>query len=482
MRKLEPALFILFGTTGDLAKKKLFPALYTLFSSGWIHPDTRVLGVGRRDWSDDYFQEVVMTSVRASQPVTGSAITDFLDLFSYFKMDITRDADYDDLWRSVNQMESGLEINGNRLYFLSTAPDLFPKIAQAIGKGQPAKEGAFRRLMIEKPFGHDLASAREFNDHLRRHFEEHEIFRIDHYLGKEMLQNILVLRFANQLFEPAWQKEYIDHIQITVSEDIGIDQRGGYYDRSGALRDMVQNHILQLMALLMMNRPASFDSESIRNEKVEFLKKICLFTEQDVMSSLVLGQYVEGSEGECAYVDEKGVEENSKTETYAALRLWIDCERWQDVPVYIRTGKRMESKQAKITVVYKKQNDAPAGGDVDANMLIIRIQPREGVDLRYNIKKPGTVYDIIPVEMSFCQTCQFPGQSAEAYVKLLIDAWRGDLNLFARWDEIEATWTFIYSIQKQREKTELHTYAAGKNGPAASDSLIEQTGHEWLDI
>ena len=482
MERLAPALFVLFGTTGDLAKKKLFPALYTLFSSGWLHPDTRVVGVGRRDWSDAYFQEVIMTAVRASQPVTGSAIADFLDLFSYYRMDITQEADYEDLWKSVDQMESGLDINGNRLYFLSTAPDLFPTIAQAIGKGQPVRKGSFRRLMVEKPFGHDLESARQFNDHLREHFEEHEIFRIDHYLGKEMLQNILVLRFANQLFEPAWQKEYIDHIQITVSEQIGIDQRGGYYDRSGALRDMVQSHILQLLALLMMNRPASFDSEGIRNAKVELMKKIRLFSEEDVMSSLVLGQYAAGSEDEPAYVDEKGVEENSKTETYAALRLWIDHDRWQDVPVYVRTGKRMASKQAKITVVYKQNQYEPAGGEVDANMLIIRIQPREGVDLRYNIKKPGTVLDIIPVEMNFCQTCQFPGQSAEAYVKLLIDAWKGDLNLFTRWDEIEATWTFIDSIQKEREKIELHTYAAGQNGPDAAETLIEQTGHEWLDL
>ena len=482
MDKLEPALFILFGTTGDLAKKKLFPALYTLFESGWLAPETRVLGIGRRDWSDDYYRDVILNAVRASQPITGEVAADFLNIFSYYQLDMTDKSAYEDLWRTTDHMEKKIGFANNRIYFLSTAPDLFPVISEAIGKGQPNGQKGFRRLMIEKPFGHDLDSARIFNDHLRLYFEEQEIFRIDHYLGKEMLQNILVLRFANQLFEPAWRKEYIDHIQVTISEKIGIDQRGGYYDKSGALRDMVQNHILQLIALLTMDKPDKFDSEGIRDAKVNVLRQIKLFDPDTINDYVVLGQYAQGEDGQSAYIEEKGVAEDSETETFAAIRFTMESSRWQNVPIFIRTGKRMKDRVAKITVVYKEQPYIPAGGTVQQNVLIIRIQPREGVDLRYNIKKPGTVLEVIPVEMNFCQTCQFPGQSAEAYVKLIMDAWQGDLNLFARWDEIEATWTLIDSIQSNREQINLQTYATGENGPASADALIKRAGYEWLDL
>ena len=299
----KPALFILFGTTGDLAKKKLFPALYELYTSGWLDPRTRILGIGRRDWTDEYFDEVVLTAVRASQPVTGTAITEFLKLFSYYRLDIKDNTAYPALWQTVDKMESEIGFDGNRIFFLSTAPDLFPVVAEQIGVGQTHRDGSFRRLMIEKPFGQDLDSAKLFNERLRQHFSEQEIYRIDHYLGKEMLQNILVLRFANQLFESAWQRDSIDHIQITVSEKIGIETRGGYYDQSGALRDMVQNHILQLLALLTMEKPKSFDSEGIRDAKVTLFKSLRLFSENDIDSAVVLGQYDSGHGGAAAYLD-----------------------------------------------------------------------------------------------------------------------------------------------------------------------------------
>lgn len=482
MNQLKPALLVLFGSTGDLAAKKLFPSLYTLFTDGWLAPQTRILGIGRRDWSAADFQETVLTAVRASQPVRGDDITDFLEIFTYHRMDITEPDDYPALWRTVEHMEEAVGFSHNRLFFLATSPELFPVIAGQIGQGQPRAAGSFRRLMIEKPFGRDLASAKKFNEHLRRYFAEEEIMRIDHYLGKEMLQNILVLRFANHLFEPTLSAKHVDHIQITISEKIGIEQRGGYYDHSGALRDMVQNHIMQLLALLTMDRPERFDSEGLRDAKVKLFRSIRHFDTDTQNDRVVLGQYKEGPGGEKAYLSEKGVDPNSTTETFAALRLDIDNPRWQGTPVFVRTGKRMTRRQASIAVVYKQADYPTLPQPAEPDTLIIRIQPAEGVDLRYNIKKPGTELTAIPVEMDFCQTCNFPGQSAEAYVKLLMDAWRGDLNLFTRWDEIEATWTLIDSLLEHRKDLPVHLYSAGRDGPEQADELMRRHHQRWLNV
>lgn len=482
MNQLKPALMILFGSTGDLAAKKLFPSLYTLFTDGWLAPQTRILGIGRRDWSQADFQDTVLTAVRASQPVRGDDVSDFLEIFTYHQMDIGQPDDYTALWRTVEHMEEAVGFSHNRLFFLATAPELFPVVADQIGRGQPRVPGSFRRLMIEKPFGRDLASARNFNQHLRRYFEEEEILRIDHYLGKEMLQNILVLRFANHLFEPTLSAAHIDHIQITISEKIGIGQRGGYYDHSGALRDMVQNHILQLLALLTMERPERFDSEGLRDAKVKLFRSIRHFSPDSLSEAVVLGQYAAGPADEKAYRSEKGVDPESSTETFAALRFDIDNPRWQGTPVFVRTGKYMARRHASITIVYKESAYPSLPQPAEPNRLIIRIQPAEGVDLRYNIKKPGTELTAIPVEMDFCQTCNFPGQSAEAYVKLLMDAWRGDLNLFTRWDEIEATWTLIDSLLDQRDDLPVYPYPAGRDGPEQADEMMSRHQRQWLDV
>jgi len=336
-------------------------------------------------------------------------------------------------------------------------------------------------LMIEKPFGHDLASARSFNESLRTCFAEQEIFRIDHYLGKEMLQNILVLRFANRLFEPIWRRDSLDHIQITVAESIGIDQRGGYYDQAGALRDMVQSHLLQLLALLVMERPTGLEVEGIRNEKARLLRSIRPFDETAARSDAVLGQYGPGPQAG-GYLEETGIAPGSRTETFAALKLWLDNDRWQGMPVYLRTGKRLDQNTAKITLVFKHEPYRFLARFDESNLLVIRIQPQEGIDLRFNIKQPGMTAAITQVKMDFCQNCDPAVASPAAYEKLLFDAWSGDLNLFTRWDEIEAAWTLIDSLQRFRDRLPVPIYPAGSAGPAAADLLLSRDGRRWLDL
>ena len=478
---LQPAILTLFGTTGDLAQKKLYPALFALHQAKQLDSQSKIIGVGRRDWDHDIYRETVAASIRQSEPISAEDLALFTSRFFYHRMDITDETAYEALWQASDQIEQSSTTGGNRIYFLAIAPDLFPLVSKQIGKRKNRKTQSFRRLMIEKPFGQDLPSAKAFNQVLRSVFDEHEIYRIDHYLGKEMLQNILILRFANRLFEPAWNHDHIDHIQISVLEPFGIGQRSGYYDQSGALRDMVQSHLLQLVALLTMNRPEKLEPDFIRREKVRVLRSLVPFDDARARQDVILAQYAGGSKMR-AYREEKGIPEASRTETYTAMRLWIDHERWQNVPIYIRTGKRLNQSVAKITVVFRRQdylNDAQGG---EANTLVIRIQPEEGIDLRFNIKQPGMTARITQAHMNACQNCQSSPASPQAYEKLLYDAWSGDLSLFTGWDEIEATWTLIDSIQNCRDQLPLYLYPAGTEGPAAASRLIGRDGRSWLDL
>lgn len=476
MNQIKPAWFVLFGATGDLAKRKLYPALYSLHSHGHLPANTRILGIGRREWSQENYHDVVLTATQKNQPVMASSIHSFLDLFEYHRMNITESEEYEGLWQKLDEHP-----HQGRLFFLATGPDLFPMISRRIGQAKSRWSQGYTRLMIEKPFGHDLDSARRFNEALQENFAEEDIFRIDHYLGKEMLQNISVLRFANPLFAAAWQKEHVDHVQITLNEAAGIENRGAYYDQAGALRDMVQNHVLQLIALVGMDPPRSFASSDVRDAKVRLLKTLQPLEDDTVQRQVVLGQYVAGSNGELAYRQENKVHADSQTETFAAIQLHLDHPRWRGVPFFIRTGKRMKKRQALITLVFKSQEDPFSGRKLPPNRLILRVQPMEGIDMRYNMKQPGTTQRTIPVSMGFCQTCFFPGQSAEAYVRLVLDAFQGDLQRFTRWDEIEASWRFIDSIRSRRHLLPLREYAAGEDGPAAAQDLLEAEGRKWQD-
>lgn len=478
---LEPTVMTLFGTTGDLAKKKLYPALLALHRSGQLDPRTTIVGVGRRDWDQAIYHESILQALKEAQGTVEGDVAAFIKRFVYHRMDITQADAYPHLWQMVEQLEDERDTRGNRLYFLATAPDLFPLVSKQIGILRKRFDHAYRRLMIEKPFGRDLASARAFNRVLQSVFDEHEMYRIDHYLGKEMLQNVLIFRFGNRLFEPAWNRHHIDHIQVSVMETIGVEQRSGYYEQNGALRDMVQSHLLQLVSLLTMNQPASADSDSIRQEKVRIFKHMRLFDRKRAETDLVLGQYAATADMR-AYRSEAGVSDHSKTETYAALRLMIDDERWRGVPIYLRTGKRLNQAVAKITVVFRDQVYAGAQTGGQPNTLIIRIQPQEGIDLRFNIKQPGMTADIMQAHMDVCRNCISKQASPEAYEKLLFDAFSGDMNLFTGWDEIEASWRLIDSIQHWRDQLPLYVYPAGTAGPYAADRLLQRDGRAWLDL
>ncbi len=477
---LQPALFVLFGTTGDLAHKKLLPALYTLERSGQLARNSTIVGIGRRDWTDNYYRDQIVAALREAEPVSQKEADEFCRRFFYYRMDISQPAAYKGLWDFLAKVESRQGLAGDRIYFLATAPQLFTVIARQIGHEKSAP-GRFRRLLIEKPFGRDLDSAEEFNTNLRLAFAEDEIYRIDHYLGKEMLQNILVLRFANQIFEPGWNRHHIDHVQISVSESIGIGQRGGYYDTSGALRDMVQSHLLQLLALLTMDVPAGPGPENIRDAKAALLRQIRPFDLKRAKEDAVLGQY-NGSSQILSYLNETGVAEDSTTETFAAMRLFIDNERWRGVPFYLRTGKRLDQQIAKITVVYKNRLYPTLGQAQHNNILVIRVQPQEGIDLRFNIKKPGMSASITETGMNVCHSCDPALPTVQAYEKLLHDAWQGDLGLFTRWDEIEAAWALVDSLRRWHDDLPLYLYQPGTNGPAAAELLPVRDGRAWLDL
>jgi glucose-6-phosphate 1-dehydrogenase len=451
-----------------------------LHDNGDLPASATILGVGRRPWNDDEYRSRIADSIRAA---SGDAIAspDFLGRFYYHEMDMRDNAAYDTLRVHADELAAARGFGPNRVFFLATAPDLFPVIADNLGRTHLADGGGgFRRLMVEKPFGRDLASARSFNESLYRRFDEGEIFRIDHYLGKEMLQNILVLRFANRLFEPVWNRDHIDHVQITVRETRGVDQRGGYYENAGALRDMVQSHLLQLVALLAMEKPVCFDAECVRDEKVSVLRSLRPLDPDRIGQEAVLAQYATSGGGP-GYRQEKGVDPDSGTETYSSLKLFVDNDRWRDVPFYLRTGKALDRNAADIAVVFKKEVYGLMDPFDEPDVLIFRIQPLEGVDLRFNIKKPGTVSTVTQVGMDFCQSCRFPGQSPDAYVRLIRDAWTGDPGLFTRWDEIEASWTLIDSIQDARGRIPLEEYPRDSRGPASADRLIGQDGRQWID-
>lgn len=480
MKTLDPALFILFGTTGDLAYKKLFPALRILHDNGDLPPSATILGVGRRPWSDADYRARIAESILAAAPGGSPPADVFLQRFFYHEMDMRDASAYEGLRTHADELAATHGFGANRLFFLATAPDLFPIVSDNLGRTQLASGDGFRRLMVEKPFGRDLASARSFNEGLRRRFDESEIYRIDHYLGKEMLQNILVLRFANRLFEPVWRREHIDHVQITVRESLGVDQRGNYYDHAGALRDMVQNHLMQLLTLLAMEKPGCFETACVRDEKVKVLRSLRPFRSDRIEGEAVLAQYGPSAAGR-GYRQEPGVDPRSSTETFAALKLRIDNERWQDVPFYIRTGKALDRSDAVIAIVFKKELYGLMDPFDEPNVLILRIQPLEGVDLRFNIKQPGTMSTITQVDMDFCQSCRFPGQSPDAYVRLIHDAWTGDLGLFTHWDEIEAAWKLIDSLQSLRGQLPMETYPAGSAGPEMADRLIGRDGRVWIN-
>ena len=487
----DPCTLIIFGASGDLTHRKLIPALYNLAADGALPPAITVVGFARREKTDASFRDELEASVRkfSRQAVNDGAWSGFASCVSYHQNDFDNLAGYELLARQLEELDAKRGTCGNRLFYLAVAPDQFGVILENLrlsGLNRGGK-GGWARVIVEKPFGTDLASARSLNDLVGGAFSEDDTYRIDHYLGKETAQNIMVLRFANALFEAMWNARYIDHIQITASEPLGVEGRAGYYDNSGALRDMVQNHLLQLLCLTAMEPPAGLDADSIRDEKVKVLRSLRPLSGDQVFRNVVRGQYGAGAvDGKrvAAYRDEKNVDPESNTETYVALQINVDNWRWAGVPFFVRVGKRLPKSATEIAVHFKSVPPVlfkATGEAVDDNVLVIRIQPDEGVSLRMSAKMPGSSLRIEPVKMDFHYGTSFGKATPEAYERLLLDAMTGDPTLFARRDEVEEAWRFVDSI---REAWETHSddiayYSAGTWGPSEADEMIKRHGAKW---
>jgi glucose-6-phosphate 1-dehydrogenase len=482
----------IFGVTGDLAHRKLLPALYNLAHEGALPERFNLVGVSRREMPDDEFRAMAKGAIEkfSRREPDATVLEGLLGRMRYVGFSFDDVPSYGRLSETLDRLdeESGGKLNRN--YYLSTAPEYFPIIVGALKEaGLNYDPDVDVRCIIEKPFGTDLESALALQQVVDHVFREQQVYRIDHYLGKETVQNVMAFRFANFMFEPVWNRNYIDHIQITAAEDIGIGSRAGYYDKSGALRDLVQNHMLQLLTLVCMEPPASFEADKVRDEKVKVLQAITPPTPEEVRRDTVRAQYtagVEGGEEVVGYLQEDGVPEDSRTETYAALRLEVHNWRWAGVPIFLRTGKHLARKVTEIAVQLKPvphlafQSHGSVG--VKPNQLVLTMQPNEGVSLSLGAKIPGSSMRIRPVNMEFLYGSAFMSQSPEAYERLILDAMRGEATLFTRSDEVIAQWSIIDPILKAwAEDTEpLHTYASGSGGPEAGDELIAP--HHWRGL
>ncbi|HSO97515.1 MAG TPA: glucose-6-phosphate dehydrogenase [Solirubrobacteraceae bacterium] len=488
---VRPTSLVIFGATGDLAHRKLLPALYNLASDGALPERVELIGVARRDKADEDFQQIAKESIEqfSRRKPDDDVLKGLIDDMRYVPGTFDDDNVYSELQKALKEYDEKAGEPLNRIFYLSTAPEFFPIICQKLGEAGLAKcQKAETRVVIEKPFGYDLDSATKLNREVLEVFDESQVFRIDHYLGKETVQNMLALRFANTLFEPVWNRNFVDNVQITAAEDLGIGGRAGYYEGAGALRDLVQNHMLQLLALLTMEPPIAFDADRLRDEKLQVLEAIVPPKPEDVAKMAVRAQYAAGTAGSDeveGYREEEGVAADSRTETYVALRLSIQNWRWAGVPFYLRTGKRLARKVTEIAVTLKPvphlafQSDGSVG--VQPNQIILTVQPDEGVSVSLGAKIPGPRMRIRPVNMEFRYGTAFMSESPEAYERLILDAMRGDATLFTRNDEIEALWGIIDPILKAWHEdvdSEIPQYAAGSAGPDEANKLLE-SGQSW---
>jgi glucose-6-phosphate 1-dehydrogenase len=476
-RRPEPCLMVIFGASGDLTMRKLFPALYSLAYRQLLPAKFGIVGVARTEETDDEFRE------RMKAAVQEFGRDDFReDVWEWLADGMHYVAGEDKLPEALRELEQHRGTTGNRVYYLAVPPPAFPSIVDWVGKHRARK--GWTRLIVEKPFGHDLQSAQELNGLLHKHFDESEIFRIDHYLGKETVQNMLALRFANGIFEPIWNRQFIDHVQITVAETLGIEGRAEYYEQAGAIRDIFQNHLLQLIALTAMEPPIDFSADSVRNEKVKVLKAIHTPGPKHVVRGQYGPGYIEGQEVP-GYREEDGVDPSSMTETFVAAKLFVDNWRWADTPIYVRAGKRLARRETTIAIQFKRAPHPPfeeaAAEGMRPNVLLIHIQPDEGVSLAIGAKVPGQGLQIRTVHMDFLYGGAFRTDLPEAYERLLIDCMRGDASLFTREDEVIEQWKIVDAIVAfwRRDRPSFPNYAAGTWGPPSSDELLHRDGRSW---
>ena len=493
-RKLSlSCVMIIFGGTGDLTHRKIMPALYNLSCENKISKNFAVVCVGRRNLTNAEYLSQVEESIKmfSNQKFDFNKWNKLKEKIYYWKEGFTNDESYEGLSRLLEKLDKNHNTVGNRIFYLAVAPEFFNLIVEKMHKHKMVQNNnSWQRVVIEKPFGSDLESAAQLNNSINKVFTEKNTYRIDHYLGKEMLQNIMVIRFANAIFAPVWSNRYIDNIQISSSEIVGVEQRGGYYENSGALRDMVQNHMLQMLALIAMEPPKDLNTESIRDSKVDVLGSIQKLKPEIIKKNIVRGQYGSGNVNGInikSYREEDRVFKKSNVETFVAMKVYIDNHRWKGVPFYIRTGKRMSRKTTYIVIEFKQVVDSPyfmRNNNLDTNLLVIRISPKEGAYFQFNAKRPGSENIIVPVKMDFCQNCRIDQNSPEAYEKLVYDVIKGDSTQFSRWDEVKYSWKFVESIANvwENEVPAFPNYEAGSCGPKEADDLINADGKKWWEM
>jgi glucose-6-phosphate 1-dehydrogenase len=483
-RAPDPCSLVIFGASGDLTKRKLFPALYSLAYRGLLPKSFAVVGVARTEESDDDFRDRMKESVQefGRDPFRDDVWDGLAEGMRYVPMDFDDEEREDRLAEALTELDEERGTRGNRVYYLAIPPSAFETVVTALGKRRSTQ--GWTRLIIEKPFGHDLASALELQKIIEKHFDESEVFRIDHYLGKETVQNVLALRFANGIFEPIWNRQFVDHVQVTVAETLGIEGRAGYYEQAGAIRDIFQNHMLQLVAITAMEPPIDFTADSVRNEKVKVLRSMHTPSPKSIVRGQYGRGYIEGEEVP-AYREEEGVDPGSMTETYVAGKLFVDNWRWADTPFYVRTGKRLARRETTIAIQFKRAPHPPfeemSAERLKPDVLLIHVQPDEGVSLAIGVKVPGQGMTIRTVHMDFLYGGAFRMGLPEAYERLILDAMLGDATLFTRIDEVEEQWKLVDAIVSawSRDRPAFPNYAAGAWGPAAADELIERDGREW---
>lgn len=490
----EPCTVVLFGASGDLAKRKVIPAMYDLATHNALGARYAIVGFARTNMTEEAFRTGLGEAAKTISevgPIDPKQWSAFASNLYYSPGDYANPEPYAQLCKRLTELEAAKNLGGNRLFYLSTPPEVYPDIIKQLGRAciaRPVSPNSWTRIIIEKPFGRDLASARAVNEVVLSVFDEKQVYRIDHYLGKDTVQNLLVLRFGNGIFEPLWNRNYVDHVQITASETLGVERRGGFYETAGALRDMIQSHVLQLTSLVAVEPPAAFDATAVRNEKLKVLQSIRPFNLEMVAQSVVRGQYAPGKIGDQAvpgYREEPGVNPASKTETFVSAKLLIDNWRWAGVPFYIRTGKRLAKRSTEIMIQF---HSAPhivfREREVQPNRLVLNIQPDEGISISFGAKRPGTEMSIGNVTMDFSYRQAFGDASRSAYATLLNDCLRGDATLFDRGDSVEAAWSLvdpILDVWGAARTATVPQYPSGSWGPRESDLLLERDGRRWYN-